>query len=68
MTDESVAGIETSGTDEPTCPYCGDTAYGGDLEGDSGEVICGDCGQVYEYTRDVAITYSTNKVPTPDPA
>lgn len=57
--------FETDYTDEITCPYCGyeegDSWEYGDLES-TGRVSCGSCGKEFWATRNVAITYSTEKV------
>jgi transcription elongation factor Elf1 len=51
-----------------TCPYCGhvetdswEIAAGGE-DGDIGQTNCGECNREYEYTINVDITYSSNKI------
>ena len=60
--------IDTDYTRQLVCPYCGHVetdsweiaAGGGD--GDVGTTNCGECGREYEYTINVDITYSSNKM------
>lgn len=45
------------------CPYCGcedDDAW--ELSDNEGETYCSRCGKQFAYTRNLIISYSTNKI------
>lgn len=52
---------ECSLEDEITCPNCYGTLESWELD-NSGELECEQCGCVYEYQRDVVVTYCTTVV------
>lgn len=62
--------IDTDGTDEITCPYCGyefTESYefpgeAGGSEGNIGPIDCDDCGRRFNAYRNVSISYSTEKI------
>lgn len=57
---------QTFGTDQPTCPYCGEE------QGDAWELRfnandqttteCGHCGESYIVEREISVSYTTGKV------
>ena len=54
--------IDTQYTDEITCPYCGEK-QGNSWEYNKwgeGEIDC-DCGETYDFSVDVEVTYQTFK-------
>ena len=59
----------TDNTDEPTCPYCGesdpewwDTAVAGRQDGDTWVTTCEDCERDYKVELHKIISFSTEKV------
>ena len=52
---------ETDYTNEAVCPHCG-YKHSDSWELSDGEYDCGDCGRKYIITRNVEVTYSTDKV------
>lgn len=53
--------IDHTNTSEVICPYCGDEFEDAwEWSSNSGEHEC-DCGNTFEYEREVEVTYSTNK-------
>ena len=58
--------VDTSWTDQPTCPYCGYVerdAWEIDFEGIDGDVehSCASCGEDYMLTRNAIITYTSER-------
>ena len=51
---------DTSYASEATCPWCG-YEHGDSWELENGIYECGDCGNSYEVTRNMEITFSTTK-------
>jgi DNA-directed RNA polymerase subunit RPC12/RpoP len=55
--------IDTDYTDEIVCPHCGyEYSDSWEFDGYSDTIECSSCGEGFEYTRDVSVTYSTQKV------
>lgn len=53
---------DTQYQDNIICPYCGDKNEDSwEVEGDSGEIECDECGNTFEYERDVTVDYTTYK-------
>ncbi len=52
--------IEHEFTEDITCPYCGDTVSDSYERDDEGSFDC-DCGESFEYCRNITVTYSTSK-------
>lgn len=53
---------DTSYGDDIVCPYCG-CVYEDTYEwNDSGEYTCDDCVNNFSYSKDISISYSTEKV------
>ena len=52
--------IEHEFTDDIVCPYCGDKVDEPHELDDEGELEC-NCGNTYDYCRNIRITYSTSK-------
>jgi len=51
-------------TDEITCPSCGHVfSDSWEHRSDEGEDACGYCNTAYTWTRNISITYSTEKRP-----
>lgn len=54
-------------TDNITCPWCG---YGdedsGECDDEDDEHECGSCGGIFSYTRNVSVTYSSERVSPPE--
>lgn len=59
MTEE----IDCNNTEEITCPYCG-YAYTDSFEfrNDTGEERCNSCKKKFYYSRDIYVSYSTEKM------
>lgn len=56
--------IEHQFTDDIVCPYCGEEVGDSwEISSDSDTYECGGCGKTFYYTRDVTVTYSTDKLP-----
>jgi len=49
-------------TNDPVCPYCGETYEGWEWEDYGGEFEC-DCGKIFYWRRYTVIKYSTEKIP-----
>jgi len=62
---------ETSYTDCPVCPYCGDQDENAWELGSGGEedgsTQCGNCNRPYMYQRQISVTYSTRPIIGPHP-
>jgi transcription elongation factor Elf1 len=60
--------IDTSHTENITCPYCGHVdrdswEWGGESDdGTVGFAICGKCDKQFAVVKDIEVTYSTRKV------
>lgn len=55
--------MKTEYTDKPTCPHCGfEDNDAWELTEEESETTCGSCGMEYWYTRNVLISYSTQKL------
>jgi predicted RNA-binding Zn-ribbon protein involved in translation (DUF1610 family) len=52
---------DTDYTDEVVCPHCG-YKYHDSWELSDGEYECSDCGRRFNITRDIEVTYSTDKI------
>ena len=58
--------IDHEFTDEITCPHCGDEwidsyDFEHSMKEDLGEYTCDECGKTFVITRNIEITYSTQK-------
>ena len=54
--------IDHECTDKPVCAYCGDEHDDAwEWTDDTGEHECHQCGETFNYEREVSITYSTSK-------
>lgn len=53
--------IDSTATDEITCPHCGSEDGDSDERDDYGEEICDDCGKKYFWNRTVLVTYTSGK-------
>lgn len=69
MTDMPEQEIETDYNSQGVCPYCGhehDTSWewfrGDDGDGSKTIVSCAKCGEDFEVTMNIDITYSTRKL------
>jgi hypothetical protein len=58
--------IDTDLTENCICPYCGyEDTDSWELSGDDGETnetTCGSCGEDFEYSRNITITFSSSKL------
>lgn len=52
-------------SDEIMCPYCGTTQCDSWEASETGKEQCDACGGVYEYSREVTVSYSSSKVESP---
>lgn len=49
------------------CPYCGFEDYDSwEFDQDKGTTECGDCGEEFNVTRDIEVTYSTSRIACED--
>ena len=64
MNNKTNSAIETDYTDWPTCPKCGHVHCDAwEWHDNDGETECeAGCGQVFEYSRNVSVSYSTKRV------
>ncbi len=53
--------IDTQYTPKVVCPYCGHK-FRDHTDDDMGKTDCEECEGVFEYTRNVEVTYCTNKL------
>lgn len=58
MSDE----IECRYTTEITCPHCGHATSDSWEAADEDHIICDKCGNEYKYTRDIEVTYVSEKL------
>ena len=54
--------IDHEFTDEIVCPHCGYKVSDSWEWPDEGKGYCEVCGRHYKYTRDVSVTYCTEKI------
>ena len=54
---------DSQGTDEIVCPYCGSEIPESREFPDSGTLTCDDCEKLFDYSRDVTVTYCTRRRP-----
>lgn len=58
--------IDHENTSEIICPHCGYRDRDSwEKIGDDGETDCDSCSEPFGYSRDVSVTYSTEKLTTP---
>ena len=49
-------------TDEITCPYCRHVNHDSwEVGSDDGELECDECGKTFTFTRNVSVTYTTER-------
>lgn len=53
--------ISTQYTTEPICPHCGHRVRDSWELDEDGTYDCGECGEEFNYTKNITITYSTSK-------
>lgn len=53
--------IDYEGTANITCPHCGYVDIDSWEQPDSGEDVCGACGEEFHFERDVCVSYTTCK-------
>jgi transcription initiation factor TFIIIB Brf1 subunit/transcription initiation factor TFIIB len=51
--------IDHKFTDEVVCPYCGEILGDSWELDDDGEIECDECGKVYDYVRNISVSYSS---------
>lgn len=58
--------FDTEHTDEMVCPWCGhEQRDSWESPDDDGRTACNRCGEDFDYTRHVTVTYSTSKPEVP---
>jgi len=54
--------FDTEYTDEMVCPHCGHEQMDSwEHHDDDGATECGECGEEFDYSRHVSVSYSTSK-------
>lgn len=62
MSENNSEPIDHQYTRNLVCPYCGyEDLNSWECTHDSGEEICGSCGEEFEYEREVSVSYTTWK-------
>lgn len=61
-----MSAIDHENTDDPVCPYCGDSFtvcedLGWNAKNQT-DILCDKCGEMYRITAEYSVTYTTEKI------